>query len=32
MRLNIRGDFLKVNDVDIKEATQKTIRYIETHK
>lgn len=30
--LKILGDFLKVNDVDIKEATQKTIRYIETHK
>ena len=30
--LKILDDFLKSNDDDIKKATQKTIRYIETHK
>ena len=30
--LKILGDFLDTNDTDIKEATRKTVKYIETHK
>lgn len=30
--LKVLGDFLDTNDTDIKEATRKTIKYIETHK